>query len=494
MKSYQQLKELFTKLADLKHVQAITDWDEQTMMPQGGGAARAKALATLQSHIHEILIDKRNGELIEQAKLEEVKNPWDQANLRWMEKAYREATCLPVELVQKRTEASLHCVQAWRSMRAENNWREFEPLLTKLFNYVKEAATIQSEAFKLSPYDVQIDHYLPGFKQEIITPIFKKLKSELPSLIKKIIEKQQAEKIIALNGFYPAPKQRNLGLNLMKILGFDFNHGRLDVSHHPFCGGVPTDVRITTRYNEEELISSAMAICHETGHARYEQGLPKEWLTQPVGHALGMAIHESQSLLVEMQACRSQEFMGVLVKAVREEFGEHPGFTAENLHCHYTRVKPGYIRVDADEVTYPLHVILRYELEQKLFNDELTIADLPDAWNEAMTHYLGLSTEGNFKNGVMQDVHWPSGIFGYFPAYTLGALIAAQLFTAATKEDKTILPEISKANFKPLFSWLNKHIHSRGSSVGYQTLLKEATGDALQSDYFLHHIQKRYIN
>lgn len=493
MSAYQQLKKIFNKIADLRHVEAIADWDEQTMMPQGGGEARAKALAALQNHIHEILIDRRNGELIEQAKAEQLADSWDQANLRWMEKIYQEAACLPADLVQKRAEASLRCVQAWRVMRSENNWKDFQPLLAELFNYIKEAADIQAETFQLSPYDTLIDSYSPGFNQSTITPILKELKTTLPSLIQKIIEKQKNEKIISFQGSFPASQQRNLGLSLMRVLGFDFNHGRLDISHHPFCGGVPTDVRITTRYNEKEFITSAMAICHETGHARYEQGLPKDWLTQPVGRALGMAVHESQSLLVEMQACRSQEFMDVLAKAVIREFGEQPGFTAKNLHIHYTQVKPSYIRVDADEVTYPLHIILRYELEQKLFNNELTIADLPDAWNESMIKYFNLSTKDNFKDGVMQDVHWPSGIFGYFPAYTLGALIAAQLFAAAIKADKTILPQIGKGDFSPLFAWLGKHIHAQGSSVGYQQLLLDATGEELRSSYFLDHIQQRYL-
>ena len=283
--------------------------------------------------------------------------------------------------------------------------------------------------------------------QKIIDPVFSQLKEVLPKLIQQTIEKQKSEPTIQPKGPFSIEKQKQLGLKLMEAIGFNFNHGRLDVSHHPFCGGVPQDVRITTRYDETEFISSAMAICHETGHARYEQGLPKKWINQPVGHGLGMTVHESQSLLIEMQACRTLEFMNFLSPLVNKQFGNDSAFSPENLLRLYTRVKPGTIRVDADEMTYPLHIILRYELEKQLIEGDMSITDLPDAWDAGMKQYLGLSTKDNYRDGVMQDVHWPSGAFGYFPAYTLGSLIAAQLFNAAKKARPDILDQISTGNF-----------------------------------------------
>lgn len=247
----------------------------------------------------------------------------------------------------------------------------------------------------------------------------------------------------------------------MAHLGFDFNHGRLDISHHPFCGGISSDVRITTRYNEHDFLSSLMAITHETGHALYEQGLLQEWSTQPVGHSLGMSVHESQSLLIEMQICRSLSFIHFITPLAQKYFPQAQNITTENLFYHYTQVKPGLIRVDADEVTYPLHVILRYEIEQLLFASEITIDDLPSVWDSYMQKYLGVSTLGDDKNGVMQDVHWPSGIFGYFPAYTFGALIAAQLFAALKKSIPDIKDQIQEGNFKPLLSWLRENLHQK---------------------------------
>ena len=490
---YALLKKHFAKLHHLSHLQAIAGWDEAVIMPAGGGNDRAAALSELSGLMHEQLTQPQVGEWIAQAKATTLENSWDQANLAWMEKRYINATCLPSELVANTTQASIACEQAWRQLRAENNWADFAPLLETTLNYVKEAAAIRSEQFNRDPYDILIDDFSPGFNQANIDPIFTELKSALPNLIEKITHKQQSESVTPPTGPFPVENQRQLGLELMQALGFDFNHGRLDVSHHPFCGGVPSDVRITTRYNEQEFVSAAMGVCHETGHARYEQNLPQAWLDQPVGVALGMAVHESQSLLVEMQACRSHEFLQFATPLIKNQFGNQEAFTPNNLFRLYTRVNPGLIRVDADEVTYPLHVILRYELEKQLIADTLAVKDLPDAWHAGMQQYLGLSTKGDDQNGVMQDVHWPSGAFGYFPAYTLGSLIAAQLFATATAKLPDLPNEISNGQFNTLFTWLNQHIHARASSTTTDQLLIDATGETLNPQFFLTHVQNRYL-
>lgn len=491
--AYQELEAIFTQLSHLQHLRAITSWDEAVIMPTGGGPARAKALATLSSIMHATLTQPKIKDLIATAKKQPLTAPWQQANLRLMEKAFLRATCLPSELVKKTTEAAVRCEQAWRIYRAENNWKDFSPLLAENIALAKEAAQIQAQVFDLSPLDVLIDAFSPDIKQALIDPIFTQLKNALPDLIKQAVEKQKNEAVIIPEGHFPWEKQRQLGLELMQAIGFDFNRGRLDSSHHPFCGGVPQDVRITTRYEKNEFIHSAMAICHETGHACYEQNLPKQWLYQPVGEALGMVVHESQSLLIEMQACRNKAFMHFLAPLIKNQFGDDPYSAPENLFKLYTRVKPGLIRVDADEMTYPLHVIIRYELEQQLLEGDLSVEDLPEVWDQLMTNYLGLSTKNNYRDGVMQDVHWPSAAFGYFPAYTFGNLFAAQLFHAVTNQHNEILTELSQGNFQTLLAWLNKQVHSRASSVPFARLVTESTGEALTPDYFFNHLKKRYL-
>jgi carboxypeptidase Taq len=493
MKAYQALKELFEKLSHLEHLQAIATWDEAVMMPSGGGNARGRALSTLKSTTHELLTQERTAELLADAKHEKLGDSWDIANLRWMERAYTNASCLPSNLIKSITEKSIEAEQAWRSLRAENNWKDFSPYLENTFKLVKESATIRAEKFSKTPYDIMLDDFSPGIDQQFIDPIFSQLKKTLSPLIEQIIEKQKTTHSIPLSGTFPIEQQRQLGLELMQAIGFDFNRGRLDVSHHPFCGGVPEDVRITTRYTDNEFVSSAMGTCHETGHAKYEQGLPKTWIDQPVGRIHCMTMHESQSLLIEMQACRSIPFMSFVTPLVKRHFGEQEAFTAENLYRLYTTVEPGLIRVDADEVTYPLHVIIRYELEKALFADSLTIADLPDAWNEKMQQYLGLSTLNNDENGVMQDVHWPSGAFGYFPSYTLGSLTAAQLFQAAIKSNAAITEQLAFGNFSPLYEWLQSNVHSHASSKSFSNLMVDATGEALNPNYFIEHVKTRYL-
>jgi carboxypeptidase Taq len=490
MTAYQQLEAAFRQIAHLKHVAAIAHWDEAVMMPPGGGQARAEALADLQALQHQLLIDPKIKQWLDEAKNQTLSSPWQKANLYWMEDHYLQASCLPTDLVQRAELAFIRCEQAWRTLRAENNWRDFLPLLSENVALVREMAQINASVFAVDPYDALIKQYSPGLSQAIIDPLFAKLTGFLPNFIQQVQSRQTRPQSIA--GHFPVEKQRQLGLQLMRAIGFDFNHGRLDVSHHPFCGGVAQDVRITTRYNENEFVTATMGICHETGHALYERGLPENFLDQPVGEALGMAVHESQSLLIEMQACRSREFVSFLAELVKEYFGDDTHFSAENLSRHYTYVEPGLIRVDADEVCYPLHIVLRYELEKKLISGAITCADLPELWHDSMQRFFGLSTLDDYRNGVMQDVHWPSGAFGYFPAYTIGAIIAAQLFQAAKQQLPQIMTELSQGHFKTLVDWLRERVHSRGRLLAMNDLLIQATGQPLSVNYFIAHLEQRY--
>jgi carboxypeptidase Taq len=324
--------------------------------------------------------------------------------------------------------------------------------------------------------------------------LFSDVSSWLPDLIDNALEKQKSDTLILPNGSYSRHNQKQLGLEVMKLLQFDFNHGRLDESVHPFCGGVPTDVRLTTRYDESDFIQSLMGTVHETGHARYEQGLPTSLSGLPVGEARSMGIHESQSLFFEMQVGRNDAFIEHLSKMSATAFDAKtdPVFESSNFQKLYTRVDKGFIRVDADELTYPAHVILRYEIERDLMNGKISYTDVPELWDSKMHAYLGLSTLGNFKDGCMQDMHWTDGAFGYFPSYTLGAMYAAQ-FMASMKKTVDVDSVIQSGDLSPIFSWLSENIWSKGSLLTTDELVKAATGETLNARYFQDHLRSRYL-
>lgn len=493
MNPYKQLKSIFKRLYHLHSIENIMIWDESVMMPEGAGDARANVMGTLNQISHKMLTQKKILRLINEAKDTVLPGAWDTANLTWMEKKHLNAVCVPDQLSKKMTEAQFISQQAWRKCRAENNWLAFLPHQEKTFQLVKEIAERKSQVLGLDPYDVLLDEYSPGFNQSMIDETFKDLKAELPPLIKKIVLEQKSNQTLPLDGPFAIDKQKKLATNIAKTLQFDFNCGRIDVSHHPFSSGNGVDTRITTRYTEDEFMSSISAIVHETGHGLYEQGLPKKWLFQPVGHVNSMAMHESQSLFMEMEVCRSQGFFQYLSPLINQAFGDLPAYSAENLYRLVTQVKPSLIRVDADEVTYPMHIVLRYEIEKDLMNGNIKISDLPAQWNELMMKYLDISTEDNFKDGVMQDVHWPSGAFGYFPSYTLGRLIAAQLFSTFNNNNTDFDSEISTGNFQTLHHWLQENIYQHASSLSADALIQQVTGESLNQQYFINRIKKRYL-
>ena len=383
----------------------------------------------------------------------------------------------------------------WREARPANDFAAVVPKLTEVVDLVREAGEAKAAVLDCTPYEALMDQYEPGARAARIESLFADLAQFLPDFLDRVLARQSANaQALPVSGPFPLEAQRALGLRLMRQLGFDFDHGRLDVSLHPFCGGVPEDVRITTRYDENDFSQSLMGVLHETGHALYTRGLPADWRYQPVGNARGMAIHESQSLLIEMQACRSREFLEFAAPLMRDAFGtDGPAWTAENLHLIYTRVERSLIRVDADEVTYPAHVILRFRLEKALLNGDLKVGDIPAAWNEGMRDVLGI-TPPDDTSGCLQDIHWYDGTFGYFPTYTLGALAAAQLFAAARQARPEIPESISVGDFSPLLAWLRENVHSIGSLLSTDDVLAEATGTALGAEAFKQHLEARYLD
>lgn len=494
--AYGALKDRFDRLAALQGAQAVLHWDRATMMPEGGARARAEQQAALSLIAHETLTAPEVSDLLASADATASElAEWDRANLVEMRRVHAHATATPADLVTRLSRQKSATEMLWRKARAANDYASLAPALDELIVLIREQAAAKADAFGLDPYDALLDGYDPGRRAAEIDGLFAELEGFLPGLMHEVMERQQAGPgAMALEGPFPVALQERLGREVMGFLGFDFAHGRLDVSHHPFTGGVPEDSRITTRYDETDFTRSLMAVIHETGHSLYERGLPEEWRGQPVGRARGMTIHESQSLLFEMQAGRSAAFVSFLAPRLKAAFGgEGPAWEPDNLLRHYRKVGPSLIRVDADEVTYPLHVILRYRLERAMIAGTLRAADLPAAWNEGMKTLLGIVPPDD-ANGCMQDIHWPSGSFGYFPTYTLGALAAAQLFTAAKAAHPGLEEALAQGDFSPLVRWVREQVHGQGSRLTPDGILLAATEEPLGTAAFRRHIQARYLS
>jgi carboxypeptidase Taq len=494
MQAYKSLERLFGRLSAIGDAIGILGWDAQTLMPTGAAEGRGEQLATLRGIAHDMLVGPAVADLLEAAtEASSALGDWEAANLREMRRAHTHAAAVPHDLVVASSKATSRAEMAWREARATSDFGLLAPHLREVLRLQRETARHKGEALAIAPYDALLDQFDPGLRRTRIDPLFDRLRAELPNLLRDARERQarQAAPLPIAGPFAPAA-QRALGETLMRALGFDFTRGRLDTSLHPFCGGATGDVRITTRYAESDFTRAIMGVLHETGHALYEQGRPQAWLGQPVGTARGMTLHESQSLLIEMQACRTRAFLDYLAPLARAAFGrEDAALSAENLDRVYTRVAPGFIRVDADEVTYPAHIMLRYDLERAMIDGTLEIEDLPAAFNRGLHDLLGLTVTDDAM-GCLQDIHWPSGAWGYFPTYTLGAIAAAQLFAAACAAHPEIVSGLAHGGFSPLVTWLRTEVHEKASLLETDDLLAAATGRPMEIDAYLGHLRGRY--
>ncbi len=489
--SYGQLTDAFLRIYRFEHLQAITSWDHATHMPPKGSDARAAAMAELAGHLHRLRTASELGDWMTAAAGEAL-DELARSNLREMQRVYRNATALPDDLVREASMAGARCEHAWRSQRPANDWAGFAVNLEDVVRLTRLQAARLSDKLGVSKYDALMERFEPGMRSAEIDRVFTAVKTWLPGLISRVRDKQASEPVIAAKGPFPVAAQKALCERVMKLLQFDFAGGRLDVSTHPFSGGVPEDVRLTTRYSEDDFENSLMGTIHETGHGRYEQHRPRGWLGQPVSEARSMAIHESQSLAFEMQLGRSPAFLQLLAPLLREYLGDQPAFETDNLVKLYTRVKPGLIRVDADEVTYPAHVILRYEIERPLIEGTIEVEDIPRLWDDGMMKLLGVETRGNYTNGPMQDIHWTDGAFGYFPCYTLGAMYAAQWF-ATIRKTREVDAEIARGELTGVFAWLEANVWSQGSRFETDELCRQASGGPLDPAHFKTHLETRYL-
>ena len=493
--AYDRLATRFARIATIGEANAMLGWDASAMMPPGGGAARGDQLAVLAGLAHGLLIAPEARDELDWAESEgESDDPWRAANLRLMRHAHTRATALPPDLVEAQARANSACEKVWREARRTADFSLVREHLAEVVRLTRQAAAALAPALGMDEYDALMDGYQRGIGVADVAPVFANYETFLQWALPRAEERQaRAPAPVRPEGPFPALVQEALCRRLSERAGLDYAHARLDRSAHPFCGGTPSDVRITTRYDEADFAQSLLGVLHETGHALYERGLPAAHARQPVGEAAGMAAHESQSLIVEMQASRSDAFLSWLGPELHATFGGDPApYAPGNLARLWRRVGRGFIRVDADEMTYPAHVILRFRLEQALISGDLAVADLPGAWNEGFAALLGL-TPPDDAQGCLQDIHWYDGAFGYFPSYTLGAMAAAQLMAAARRGVPGLDAALGRGDFAPLIGWLREKVHGVGSLLGFNDLLRAATGKRLDPADFEAHLTARYL-
>jgi carboxypeptidase Taq len=491
---YKQLELEFKRLHAFRGALALLRWDAAVMMPRGSAEVRAEQLAALETEHHALLTAPKIIRLLDRAQANaQGLEDWQVANLREMRRERDHAIATPVTLVARLTKAASRAESRWLEARAQGKFELFAPYLEEVVHLVRDKAALLGQALNLAPYDALVDEYSPGINTADIDAMFKALSRRLPSLIREAIVEQERRPLLPLTGKFSAGKQRALAVEVMKAVGFPFDRGRLDESDHPFTEGVPGDIRITTRFDHDDVFQGLLGALHETGHALYDLGLPQDWRDQPVGRDRGMALEQSQSLLFEMVMCRSRPFVRYVQPLIAKHFGvSGPEWEVENLYAHLTRVQRGLIRVDADELTYPLHIMLRYELEKQLLSGELAVRDLAEAWNTGMEQRLGIRP-ANDVEGCLQDIHWAVGSFGYFPSYALGAVIATQFYESMRAEVPGLDEQLARGEFGGMLGWLRTQVHGLGAKVPVQELLKSATGKPLSATSFVRYVEAKYL-
>lgn len=488
--SYVSLLEKIKRAGLLSSVQGLLGWDEQVNLPPKSGARRASQLALLAELHHEMATDPEIGRLLGELKTD-VYNLSDEgrAVVCHVAREYNRAVCLPREFVSRKATLDSEAFHVWRRAREASDFGQFAPYLQKQVEMCREEASLVGWGER--SYDYMIDRHDHGMDQAAISALFEELRVELVPLVHEIVESPVKARTDLLKGF-PVEAQEAFLREVTSALGFDYGRGRIDVAVHPFCSGDAADTRMTTRFHEDDPLDSLFSSIHETGHGLYEQGLPIDALGTPLGEAVGMAIHESQSRLWENQVCRSRAFWSFFGPKFRAAFpGKMDSISDDDLYLAINAVRLYPIRVDSDEVTYNLHILLRFHLERALFSGELPVADLPGEWNRLSRELLGLEPK-NDAEGVLQDVHWSGGAFGYFPSYCLGNMIAAQLWESARQALPNLETDFSRGDFSRLLAWLRENIHRHGRRFDTRELVRKVTGEEISPRHLLRYLSERY--
>ncbi len=491
-----ELKARLTELHNIGRAAAILGWDQQTMMPPGGAEARARQLGTLSKIAHELQTTDETGRLIEEAKREIEGLAYDSddaALVRAAEYDYQQATKLPTDLVVALMETTTLAHEIWVEARANNNFEHFRPILEKVYDLTRQS--VECLGYDEVPYDALLDQYERGMPTREVKRLFDELKKDLVPLVKAIAKNQDAVDDSVLHRSYPIDKQREFGEKVVSAYGFDFKRGRQDLAVHPFCTHFSSnDVRITTRFDPNWINPALFGTMHEAGHGMYEQGIAQHLDESILGGGTSLGVHESQSRMWENIVGRSRGFWEHFYPELQAAFPDAlKGVKVDTFYKAINKSYPSFIRVEADEVTYNLHIMVRFELEQAIMNDELAIKDLPAAWNAKFEEYLGI-VPPNDALGVLQDVHWSSGLIGYFPTYSLGNLLSVQFYEKAVQEHPQIPDEIARGKFDTLLNWLRVNIHQHGRKFTPQELVQRVTGTTIQTGPFMRYLTEKYTD
>lgn len=483
-----RLHRLWAEIHDLSTVGDLLDWDEETQLPAGAHAARARVSGTVAALKHRKLLDPELADTLDACAEEAAESSVLAAQVREARRTVDRAARVPEPLVKAISETRTLATQAWRRAREERDFPLLAPQLDRLVALKRDEA--QAIAAGSPPYDALIQEFEPGATEAELTPLFADLRERLVPLVQAVRESGCEVDESPARGRFPAERQESFGRQLATAVGFRFDRGRLDLSTHPFCMGLhPTDVRLTWRYQENDFRPAVFGVLHETGHGLYEQGLPIEWEGTPLGTHASLGVHESQSRLWENHVGRSRGFWRWALPLFRTAFPDAGSVDLDALWRALHTVKPSFIRVEADEATYNLHILVRFELERALFAGDLEVDELPAAWDDRYEASLGIRPPDPAQ-GVLQDIHWPQALFGYFPTYTLGNLAAAQLYEAAEETLGDLEAAFAHGELQPLLEWLREHIHRHGARYPAPDLIERATGKPLAADALMAHLQR----
>lgn len=478
------------KRADVNNAIAVLSWDKEVNLPDKGAAFRAQQIATLSGISHEIFTDSTFGQTLEKLTTTKGLNRQQKKNISLSLKEYNRTTKLSKEFVIKKSKAISAAYHAWIKARAANDYQIYKEELGNIVAICREEAALIG--YKAHPYDALLDIYEPGATTKELVTLFQDVSAQLVEFVGALKEKKQIDNSFLFKK-YGKQKQWDYGLEVLKNMGYDFKAGRQDLSAHPFTINFsPQDVRVTTRIDERDFTNMVWSCIHEGGHALYEQGLPTTQYGLPLGRAISLGIHESQSRLWENNVGRSKSYWKAHYKHLRKLFPKNLGpITLTKFYKGINKIAPNLVRTEADELHYHFHVLIRFEIEKGLMDGSLEVEGLDKTWNEKYQQYLGIKVP-DANRGILQDIHWSHGSIGYFPTYSLGSFYAAQFFHQACQDDPTILPAIEKRNNQPLLDWLRANIHQHGQYYNAKALCKRITGEPLNFKYFMQYAREKF--